>query len=123
MSATDYSPGLTVRIARPLKLNPVSHRQLPLLVGPALDRGCLAVSRDHAHALVDPGSYVIRRAALQERDAVVAARRKDAVARGLHFRRVRLAWNDGVAERKTQIARADLGKTQSRHCQYCFAIG
>src|ERR1700676_4887012 len=81
--------------------DPASHRQLPLLVCPALDGGCLAMPRDHSHSLVNPGDHVVRRAALQESDAVLAASRQDAVARRLHFHWVRLAWNCEVAERKT----------------------
>src|SRR6478672_11091541 len=91
------------------------YRQFPLLVCPTLDGGRLAMPRDHPYALVDPGSDVVRRAALQESDAVVAAGRQDTVARRLHFRRIRLGRNRSVAERKTQIARADLGKSQPRH--------
>src|SRR5436309_1540085 len=44
----------------------------------ALDGGSLAMARDHANALVDPRRDVIRRAALQESDAVVAAGGVDA---------------------------------------------
>jgi hypothetical protein len=71
--------------------DPALHRQLPLLVCPALDCGCLAISSDHSHSLVNPGDHVVRRAALQESDAVLAASRQDAVARRLHFHWVRLA--------------------------------
>src|SRR5882724_12620215 len=92
--------------------DPASHRQLPLLVCPALDCACLAMPRDHSHSLVNPGDHVVRRAALQESDAVLAASRQDAVARRLHFHWVRLVWNREVAERKTQVARADLGKSK-----------
>jgi hypothetical protein len=49
----------------------------------------------------NPGDYVVRRAALQESDAVLAASRQDAVARRLHFHWARLAWNRELAERKT----------------------
>src|ERR1700675_1165976 len=76
-------------------------RQLPLLVCPALDCRCLAMPRDHSHSLVNPGDHVVRRAALQESDAVLAASRQDTVARRLHFQWVRLAWNREVTERKT----------------------
>src|SRR6185369_15889350 len=79
--------------------------------------------RDHPYALVDPGGDVVRRAALQESDAVVAAGRQDTVARRLHFRRIRLGRNRVVAERKTEITGADLGKSQTWHREDRFAIG
>ena len=78
---------------------------------------------DHAHTLVDPDDYVVRRAGLQESDAVLAASRQNAVARHLHFHRVGLAWNCPIAERKTQVARADLGKSQPWHREDRLAIG
>src|SRR3954454_811988 len=99
------------------------YRQFPLLVCPALDGGCLAMPRDHPHALVDPGDHVVRRAALQESDAVVAAGRENTVARRLHFRWPGLGSTRAIAERKTQIARADLGKSEPRYCEDRFAIG
>jgi len=55
-------------------------------------------------SLVNPSDHVVRRAALQESDAVLAASRQDAVARRLHFQWIRLAWNREVAERKTCTA-------------------
>ena len=91
----------SIASGRPRLHHPALHRQLPLLVCPALDCGCLAMPRDHSHSLVNPGDHVVRRAALQECDAVLAANRQDAVARRLHFHWVRLAWNREVAERKT----------------------
>src|SRR4051795_10027291 len=82
------------------------HRQFSLLMRPAPDGGFLAVACNHAHALVKPGHYVIPRAGLEESDAILAARCKDAVARHLHLGWVRLAWNRAVAERKAQVTRA-----------------
>ena len=79
--------------------------------------------RDHAHTLVDPGDHIVRRAGLQESDAVLAASRQDAITRRLHFHRVGLAWNRPIAERKTQVAWADLGKSQPWHSEDRLAIG
>src|SRR4051794_39897492 len=90
---------------------------------PAPDRGGLAVPGDHAYALVDADGDVVDRATLQESDAIAATRRQDAVARRLHFRWVRLAGNRGIAERKAEVARTDLGKSQPRHRENRFAIG
>jgi len=100
-----------------------SHRHFAFLVRPSPDRGGLAVTCDHAHAFVDPRGDVIRRAALQERDAIVAAGGQDAVARRLHFRRERFARNGAVAERQAEVARADLGKSKTRYGKNLLAIG
>ena len=49
--------------------------------------------------------------------------RQDAVARPLHFRWVRLIWNREITKRKTQVAWADLGKSQPWHREDRLAIG
>ena len=79
--------------------------------------------RDHSHSLVNPSDHVVRRAGLQESDAVLAASRQDAVARPLHFRWVRLIWNREITKRKTQVAWADLGKSQPWYREDRLAIG
>src|SRR5262245_11562244 len=78
---------------------------------------------DHADPLLDPHNDVIRRAALQKGDAVLAAGGKNAVARLLHLRRKRLARDRAVAERKAEVAGADLGKSEARHSDDLLAIG
>src|SRR6476469_5559072 len=84
-SSTDASPFfLTLLNREPVcraRRNRALHRHRPLLMGPALDGGGLAVARDHAHAFVDPRDDVVRRAGLQEGDAVPAACGKNAVTR------------------------------------------
>src|SRR5690349_16207756 len=96
----------------PHGLEAASNRHLPLLMGPALDRGGLAVACDHAHALVDARDDVVRRAGLQEGNAVLAAGRQDPVARLLHLRRERLARNGAIAKRQAEIARPDFREAE-----------
>src|SRR5215813_14687029 len=93
------------------------------LVRPAPGGSFLAVAGDHADPLFDPDNDVVRRAALQEGDAVFAAGGQNAVARPLHLRRERLARDRAVAERKAEVAGADLGKSEARHSDDLLAIG
>src|SRR6266700_3798609 len=121
---TKVIPGSRIRAPRNDGYRrPRLHRHCPLLVSAPLDGGRLAMACDHAHALVDPGDDVVGGAALQEGDTVVAAGREHALTRRLHFRWVGLARNRGVAERETEVARADLGKSQPRYAEHLFAIG
>src|SRR5690348_12493607 len=90
---------------------------------PALDSSSLAVARDDANALVDPRGDILFVAQLQEGDAILLAGCKDALARGLHFRRPGLAGHGAVAEREAEIAGADLGKAEAGHRDDLLAIG
>src|SRR5215471_16050445 len=92
-------------------------------MGAALDRRRLAVSGNDAHAFVNPRDDVISGTGLQECHAVLAASGKDAIARLLHLGWEGLAWNDAIAERKAEVARSDLGKSQSRDAENLLAIG
>src|SRR5579871_4479147 len=90
---------------------------------PALCRCGLTMSGHHAHAFVQPRDDVVRRTGLQECHAILAAGRKNAVARLLHFRWEWLAWNGAVTEGETEITRPDLGKSQSGDAEDVLAIG
>src|SRR5215475_8554168 len=89
---------------------------------PALFRGRLVVARHHAHPLVDPRDDIVRRAPLQEGDAVLAAGCEDAVTGALHLRR-KLTRDRTIAEGKTEVPRPDLGKAEARHSEDLLATG
>src|SRR5690348_2047974 len=99
------------------------HHHRALLMRPALLRRFLAVAGDHAHALIQPRDDVVDVAGLQEGDAVLAAGCEDSIPCALHLQRKRLARHGAVAERETEVARADLGKAQAGHGQNLLAMG
>src|SRR5258706_12273889 len=77
---------------------------------------------DHAHALVELGRDGLRRRALEEGDAALAARAKHFCARLLHLGRVGAARHRDVAERETEIAGPELGEAEAGHVEDRLAI-
>src|SRR5262249_36607824 len=74
------------RSVKVLTISGASYRHRALLVGATFRGSGLAVTCDNAHAFVDPRVDIVGRAGLQERDAVLAASREDAVTRRQHLR-------------------------------------
>src|SRR5207237_9244841 len=80
-------------------------RHRPFLVRAAEDRGRFAVAGDDPYPLVELADDVLRCRSFEKRDAVLAARGKDAFARLAHLRRLRIARDLGIAESQPESAR------------------
>src|SRR5215831_15977749 len=118
--------GITARSATSTRLTPIGsvlHRHRSPLVSPADPCGLLAVAGDDAHALVELGGNILRRAGLEKRHAVFPAGGEDALARLSHFRRIRVARHRQIAERQSQIAGSQFGKAEARHGEDFLAMG
>src|SRR6516162_9997794 len=92
------------------------------LVRPAGLGGLGIVPGNDPYALIQAGSDLVGRGALQEGELVPLAGGEDLGPRLLHFLGVGPALQAGVAQRQAQIARPQLGKAQSRHRQDFIAM-
>src|SRR5271166_3321931 len=98
------------------------HRHRSLLVRAADNCRLLTVTGDDAHSLIELGDDVLGCSGFEKRDAVYPAGGKDAFARLLHLRRVRLARDRHVPEHQSQIAGSQFGEAEPGHCEDLFTF-